>query len=334
MLKKYIQNMTNSNLVIQDQKLSTVVKLAPYACSSRNFSQEFLEQLPHLEMLLALGKVTLQNQKTNIVLKNNAKNYGQKYKIGTNCFLNDDSKLNIVVKSYDPVNKLYTVSILKTGGTLKIKEKAISLTKPENKQINVGVGPDGELLEQVNTVDQSLPQKNEKVSISYSDNEEKQQAVSAADIIKSQDSISEQIQNQVTDIVYKDDEEVNNDNNQEELFVVKSDKDIFAKEISASEMTENVDKAIQDQLKVVSETVQSNKKQQEQLSEEEINNFVKLSEEMQDYIKSFMQKDSRSKKMVIARCKDVEKLKAISLCADDLSKKAALAKLGMSDANK
>ena len=40
-----------------------------------------------------------------------------------------------------------------------------------------------------------------------------------------------------------------------------------------------------------------------------------------------MSKDARSKKVVITRLKDVAKLNAIASCADELSSKAAKAKL-------
>ena len=55
--------------------------------------------------------------------------------------------------------------------------------------------------------------------------------------------------------------------------------------------------------------------------------FVELDSEMQEYIKNFMSKDARVKKMTISRCKDIAKLTAIAKCADEVSKKGALAKL-------
>lgn len=323
--------MTNHRLLIQNEKGEILINLPKYTCSDKAYEVSFLEEINHFNVLHRLGKVTLQDVKTSFK-KKLAKDYGQKYKIGTRCFLNDDSKLDLEVESYDPNLKLYTVKIVKTGGSLKIKEKAISLTKPTgSKKINIDVDEEGELVE-TNQQDLSLPQEDPEAQVVYSEEAPKNDSVDANNIIKNQDEMANKIASQNVDIIYAtDEEEKQKDSDGEEMFLVKSDSDMFAKEIKASKMAENVQEEVTKELKKVADVIKSEKDKKESKSREaEIDEmaFVELSSEMQQFISSFMEKDSRSKKMVIARCKDVEKLQAIAKCGDNLSKKAALAKLG------
>lgn len=326
MSKKYIQNMTKATIVIQDTKLNTVVKLAPYTCSNRNFSEEYLEELPYVEKLLSLGKITLQDTKTHITVKK-SKDYGQKYSIGTRCYLNGESNLDLEVESYNPSADLYTVKIVKTGGRLKVKENSLSMTKYVGKKVDVDVDEFGELTE-TNQKDLSLPQKQNPVDIVYSEDNGLQQAVSAADLIKSQDKISEQIANQKVDIVYKTDEEAKQEvEDDEEIFLVKSDKDVFSKEVTASELIKNTGEAVQKEVKKLAERLKPAKKEESRSAQPDEAAFVNLSEDLQQYITDFMSKDSRNKKLIISRLKDTNKLKAIITCGDDMSKQAAKSRL-------
>lgn len=329
MSKKYIQNMYNGILAIQDTKLNTVVKLDPYKCSFNSFDEDYLMDLPHINRLLEKGLITLQNERTQIVKKSAPKqNFGQKYKIGTTCYFNDDSRLAVIVDSYDPNQQLYTVQIVKTGGKVKIKESSLTLEAVTDKKINIGVDEEGDFVEVANPEDrQTVPQSEQPVAVQYSQDNGMQKGVSAADLIRSQDKISQQISEQQAEVVYKTDD-VQPKEEDEEIFLVKAGKDKFAKEVSATEMIENTQKAVSEELKkVVKVAEEATKKETSKEADMDEAAFAELKPELQEFIGKFMTNDSRVKKMTIARCKDVEKLNAIVKFGDEMSKKAALAKL-------
>ena len=153
-----------------------------------------------------------------------------------------------------------------------------------------------------------------------------QRGVSAADLIKSQDKISQEISNQQAEVVYKTEQEQPKEED-EEIFLVKADKDKFAKEMSATEMMKDTQKAISNEFEKVAKVVKSTKKEESREASIDEVAFAELKPELQEFVNKFMTNDSRVKKMTITRCKDVEKLNAIVKFGDDMSKKAALAKL-------
>jgi len=327
MSKKFIQNLTNGRVIITDNKGSVITTLQPYQCSLSSFDEETLYSYIGVSKALAAKWISLQDARTEIKLPEH-KNYGQKYKIGTKCFLNDASKLELVIDAYNPNNGIYSAKIVKTGGLIKIQESAISLTEPveQNKKINVDIDELGNLKE---VDEQPIPQQPtqaqseiEIVRTEVSNNDKG--AISADDIIKSQEARSREIANQQVEVVYKS-PKVEKPVEDESTFIVKADKDVFAKEISASELTNNTQKVVVQELKKVAESVTPKEDGRSASIDESA--FVELEPELQEYIKGFMLKDNRVKKMTIARCKDIAKLTAIAKCADEVSKKSALAKL-------
>ena len=92
-------------------------------------------------------------------------------------------------------------------------------------------------------------------------------------------------------------------------------------------MVENTQQAVVNELKTVSEKLKKEVKEEGRSASIDEAAFVELEPEMQQYISNFMSKDARVRKMTISRCKDIKKLTAIAKCADDVSKKGALAKL-------
>ena len=335
MSKKYIQNMYGGILAIQDTKLNTVVKLDPYKCSFSSFDEDYLMSLPHVNRLIEKHLITLQDERTEIIRKTAAKqNFGQKYKIGTTCYFNDDSRLEVTVHSYDPNQQLYTVRIVKTGGLIKLKESSLTLSAETSKKINIDIDENGDLIDVANPEDQqvvkssqqSVPQSQQAVEVQYSQDNGMQRGVSAADLIKSQDKISQEISNQQAEVVYKTEQEQHKEED-EEIFLVKADKDKFAKEMSATEMMKDTQKAISNEFEKVAKVVKSTKKEESREASIDEVAFAELKPELQEFVNKFMTNDSRVKKMTITRCKDVEKLNAIVKFGDDMSKKAALAKL-------
>lgn len=327
MSKKFIQNLTNGRVMVSDNKGGVIVTLQPYECSITSFDEETLYASITLNKMLNAKWISLQDVRTEIKLPEH-KNYGQKYKIGTKCFLNDASKLELVIDAYNPNNGIYSAKIVKTGGLIKIQESAISLTEPveQNKKINVDIDELGNLKE---VDEQPIPQQPtqaqseiEIVRTEVSNNDKG--AISADDIIKSQEARSREIANQQVEVVYKA-PKVEKPVEDESTFIVKADKDVFAKEISASELTNNTQKVVVQELKKVAESVTPKEDGRSASIDESA--FVELEPELQEYIKGFMLKDNRVKKMTIARCKDIKKLTAIAKCADEVSKKGALAKL-------
>lgn len=327
MSKKYIQNLTNGHVLITDNKGNVITNLQPYECSVTSFDEETLYNSITLNKMLLNKWVSLQEVKTRIELPEH-KNYGQKYKIGTKCFLNDASKLELVIDAYNPNSGIYSAKVVKTGGLLKIQESAISLTEPQdqNKKINVDINEYGELQE---VDDEPLPQQptNDQagVEIVRTDipNEDKF-AKNADEVVKSQEAVSRQIANQQVEVVYKS-PKVEKPVEDESTFIVKADKDVFAKEIKASEFIENTAKVINEEIKNIAPVKETKNEGRSATIDEAA--FVELSEDMQQYIANFMSKDARVKKMTISRCKDIAKLTAIAKCADEVSKKGALAKL-------
>lgn len=327
MSKKYIQNLTNGRVLITDDKGNMIVTLQPYQCSVTSFDEETLYSYSVITKMLSNKWISLQDEKTQIKLPEH-KNYGQKYKIGTKCFLNDASKLELVIESYNPNNGIYSAEIVKTGGLLKIQEAAISLTEPveQNKKINIDIDEYGNLKEE--STEQPIPQQpsdeQSEIEIVRTDvSKEDKGAKSADDIIKSQEAKSREIANQEVEIVYKT-PKVEKPVEEESTFIVKADKDVFAKEISASQLTENTQKVVVEELKKVTNIKPQEEGRSASMDESA---FVELDPEMQQYISNFMSKDARVRKMTISRCKDVKKLTAIAKCADEVSKKGALAKL-------
>lgn len=327
MSKKYIQNLTNGRVLITDDKGNQLVMLNPYQCSNISFDEEVLYGCNILLKMINNKWVSLQDEKTRIELPEH-KNYGQKYKIGTKCFLNDASKLELLIEAYNPNSGIYSARVVKTGGLLKIQEKAISLTEPveQNKKINIDIDEMGNLKES-----EPLPQapttEQDGVEIVRTDvsNEDKF-AKSADEVMKSQEATARKIANQQVEIIYKEPAKVQPEE-EESTFIVKADKDVFAKEISASKLVENTQQAVVSELKNVAQNITKEVKEEGRSASFDEAAFVELEPKLQEYIKVFMAKDARSKKVAITKCKDIKKLTAIAKCADEVSKKGALAKL-------
>lgn len=328
MSKKFIQNLTNGRVLITDNKGNQIVMLDAYQCSNISFEEETLYGSNTLLKMVNNKWVSLQDEKTRIELPEH-KNYGQKYKIGTRCFLNDASKLELEIEAYNPNSGIYSARVVKTGGLLKIQEKAISLTEPieQNKKINIDIDEYGNLKE----ADEALPQapttEQEGVEIVRTDvsNEDKF-AKSADEVMKSQEETSRKIANQKVEIIYKEPAKVQPEE-EESTFIVKADKDVFAKEISASKLVANTQEVVANEFKNLAQNIKKEEKQEGRSASVDEAAFVELEPEMQEYIKTFMAKDARNKKVAITKCKDIKKLNAIAKCADEVSKKGALAKL-------
>ena len=329
MSKKYILNKTNSVLLLQKANLTTLVKLQPKQCSFQSFDESDIIESPYVYKVLSKGWIELLDERVSVVKKNAAQNYGQKYKIGTRAYLNDKNNLDIEVMSYNPNNQLYTVKLVRTGGKLTIQESAISLKKNIGDRINVDIDENGDLTDAQDLSthnDLSMPQQPDQVQIVRTQDQTVNKAINAKSLIDNQNRLSDEIANQKVDIVYKDETEQARPEDEEETFIVKAKDGKFAKEVTSSEMVENTQKAINETLQ---EVIDSTKVAQPETKEDDFNTeeFVKLSPELQQYISTFMSKDARGRKMIIARLKDTTKLNAIASCADELSVKAAKAKL-------
>ena len=144
--------------------------------------------------------------------------------------------------------------------------------------------------------------------------------------MKSQEEVSRKIANQQVEIVYKEPTKIQPEE-EESTFIVKADKDVFAKEISASKLVENTQEAVANEFKNIAQNIKKEVKEEGRSASIDEAAFVELEPELQQYVTNFMSKDARVKKMTISRCKDIKKLTAIAKCADDVSKKGALAKL-------
>lgn len=328
MSRKYILNKLNSILLLQDSKLQTVVKLQPKQCSFQAFDEAELLSSPYIYKTYQNGFIDLVDERVEVITKSNAKNYGQKYPIGTKAYLNDKNNLDIEVLSYNPNNGIYTVKILRTGGKITAPEKSITLKKNIGDKINVDIDENGDLTDVQDASthrDLSLPQEPEQVQIVHTEDQTVNRAVNAKSLIQDQNRISEEIANAKVDVVYKNDEQERPED-EEETFIVKSKDGKFAKELTSSEMVENTQKAINESFQ---EVIDSTKVCAPKEEKDDFNTdaFMELSDPMKEYINTFMSKDNRSKKVIITRLKDVEKLKAIASCADELSRKAANAKL-------
>lgn len=328
MSRKYILNKTNSVLTLHNSKLIEVVTLRPRQCSFQSFEESELLSSPSIYRTYRNGYIDLVDERVEIIVKNTAKNYGQKYVIGTKAYLNDKNNLDIEVVSYNPNNSLYTVKIVRTGGTIVVPEDSISLKKHVGDQINADIDENGDLVESTVSStprDLSLPQEPNQVQVIRTKDQSVNRAVNAKQIIDNQAELAREIANQKVEIVYKDKNEEPQEND-EEIFIVKAKDGKFAKEITSSEMVENTQKVINEKFQeVIDSTVVA--KPEESKEEFDTNAFVKLSPEMQEYLNTFMSKDARGKKMIISRLKDAEKLNVIASFADELSKKAANAKL-------
>lgn len=328
MSKKYILNKTNSVLALHSSKLQLVAKLQPRQCSYQSFDESELLSSPYIAKTFENGFIDFVDERVEIVTKSVAKNYGQKYVIGTVGYLNDKNNLDIKVLSFNPNTQLYTVEIVKTGGKITVPEDSITLKKNKGDNVNVDIDENGDLTD-VSSLetprDLSLPQEPEQVQVVRTQDRTVNKAVNAKQLIDDQARIAEEIANQKVEVVYKDDADQPKED-EEETFIVKAKDGRFAKEITSSEMVKNTQKAINESLQ---EVIDSTKvcKPEEPKDDFNTEEFVKLSPELQTYISSFMNKDARGRKMIISRLKDVEKLKAIASCTDELSIKAAKAKL-------
>lgn len=327
MSKKYILNKTNSVLTLHNSKLIKVVTLRPRQCSFQSFEEDELLSSPSIYKTYQNGYIDFIDQRIEVVVKNTAKNYGQKYVIGTKAYLNDKNNLDIKVVSYNPNNSLYTVEIVRTGGKITVPEDSISLVKNVGDKINADIDENGDLVDSQSIAtprDLSLPQEPDQVQVVRTKDASVNRAVNAKQIIDNQAELAREIANQKVEVVYKNqnDEPKVED---EETFIVKSQNGKFAKEITSSEMVENTQKAINESLQEVIDSTKVCKPEEKE--EFDTDAFMKLSDDMKAYINTFMSKDARGKKMIIARLKDVQKLNAIASFGDELSKKAAVAKL-------
>lgn len=328
MSRKYILNKTNSVLSLQDNKLQTVVKLQPKQCSFQSFDEMELMASPYIYRTYQNGFIDLLDERVEVIAKSNAKDYGQKYKIGTTAYLNDKNNLDIRVLSFNPSTNLYTVQLVRTGGKITIPEDSISLKKHMGDRINADIDENGDLVDaEVSEThrDLSLPQEPDQVQVVRTKDQTVNRAVNAKQIIDDQARLAEEIANQKVEIVYKDDKE-EKPVDDEEIFIVKAKDGKFAKEITSSEMIENTQKAVNEKLQ---EVIDSTKvcEPKEEKDNFDTDAYVALTLPMKDYINSFMGKDARNKKMIISRLKDEAKLQVIANFADELSRKAAKAKL-------
>lgn len=328
MSKKYILNKTNYVLSLQDSKLITIIKLRPKQCSFQAFDEMELLSSPYIYKTYRNGYIDLLDERVDVVTKSNAQDYGQKYKIGTRAYLNDKNNLDIEVVAYNPTNKVYTVKILRTGGKVTALEKSISLKKNIGDRINVDIDENGDLTDAQDISghhDLSLPQEPDQVQVVHTQDQTVNRAKNANQVIADQARVADEIANQQAEVVYKD-EETERPEDDEETFIVKSKDGKFAKEITSSEMVENTKKAMNEAFQdVIDSTVVC--KSEERKDDFNVDAFMQLTPSMQEYVKAFMAKDARQKKMIISRLKDAEKLNAIISCADELSVKAAQAKL-------
>jgi len=328
MSKKYILNKSNSTLMLHDGKSSLFMTLKPKQCSLKSFEEEDLLSMTSIVKMYDKGFIDLVDERLQIIKKSTAKDCGQKYKIGTRAYLNDKNNLDIEIVSFNPSNNLYKVKLIRTGGIMTTQEGSITLKKNKGDNIDVDIDENGDLTdskENVSSRDLSLPQEPEQVQVVHTEDRTVNKAKNAKEIINNQDALAEEIANQKVDIVFNDDKEETRPEDEEETFIVKAKDGKFAKEITSSEMIKNTQEAIQDSLQEVIDSTKVVKADEK----EEFNQdaFNKLSEEMQDYITSFLNKDARNRKMIISRLKDVEKLSAIASCTDELSMKAARAKI-------
>ena len=235
--------------------------------------------------------------------------------------------MDIEILSFNPSNNLYKVKLIRTGGVMTTQESSITLKKNKGDNINVDIDENGELADSENsaTKDLSLPQEPDQVQIIHTEDKTVNRAKNAKEIINNQDALAEEIANQKVDIVFNEDKQETRPEDEEETFIVKAKDGKFAKEITSSEMIKNTQEAISDSLQeVIDSTKIMRAEEKEEFNQDAFN---KLSEEMQDYITSFLNKDARNRKMIISRLKDVEKLSAIASCTDELSMKAARAKI-------
>lgn len=327
MSKKYILNKSNYKLMLHDNKSKLLATISPKQCSYQSFEEEELLSIPTLVKTLENGYIELVDEKLEIIAKTVAKDYGQKYKIGTRAYLNDKNNLDIEVVSFNPNNNIYRVKLLRTGGIITTQENAITLKKNKGDSINVDIDENGELMDSENasTRDLSLPQEPDQVQIVHTEDKSVNRAVNAKQVIDNANNIAEEIANQKVDIIYKDDKEEVRPEDEEEVFIVKSKDGKFAKEITSSEMIKNTQEAVKEAFQeVVDSTKIVNAEEKQEFNQDAFN---KLSNEMQEYINTFMSKDARNKKMIISRLKDLEKLSAIASCTDELSVKAAKAKI-------
>lgn len=309
-------------MFIKNDEGKTVIKLKPYKCSSTAFDDEYLESLSGVQRLVSNGTIELvKNRAEAVVNEPVAKDFGQKYKIGTRAYLGK-TNLDIIIKSYDPNNHTYRVSLLKTGAILSADEKSISLTKHKGDIINVGIDEQGDLIDVNKVNDNSLPQEPEQVQIVRTEDQSVNSAKNAKDIINGVDRIAEEISSQQVQIVNKSDVE-EKPTQDEETFIIKSSKDVFAKEMTSSELIENTSKAINNSL---AEVIQSTEVVKPESVEEQVD-MSKCSPEELEYITDFMSKDTRVRKVTINRLKDIEKLNIIKNYADEVSKKAAAIRL-------
>ena len=328
MSKKYILNKTNYVLSLHNSKAIQIVKLQPKQCSFQSFEEEELFASPSIYKTYRNGFIDLVDSRVEVVNRPVAKNYGQRYKIGTRAYLNDKNNLDIEVLSYNTGNSLYTVKILRTGGSILVPEDSISLKRNIGDRIDADIDENGDLVDSqaIETPkDLSLPQEPDQVQVVRTKDQSVNRAINAKQMIDDQARLADEIANQKVEVIYKD-KDSEPKASDEETFIVKSKDGRFAKEISSSEMVENTQKVVNEKLQ---EVIDSTKvcKPEEQKDEFNVDAFMKLTPSMQEYINSFMSKDARGKKMIIARLKDIEKLQAIASCTDELSVKAANAKL-------
>ena len=326
MSKKYILNKRNGILMLHNGK-KLFLTLKAKQCSFQSFEEEELLSIPSIINAYQNGHIDLVDERVQVVKKSTAKDCGQKYKIGTRAFLNDKNNLDIEILSFNPSNNLYKVKLIRTGGVMTTQESSITLKKNKGDNINVDIDENGELADSENsaTKDLSLPQEPDQVQIIHTEDKTVNRAKNAKEIINNQDALAKEIANQKVDIVFNDDKEETSSEDEEETFIVKAKDGKFAKEITSSEMIKNTQEVISDSLqKVIDSTKIVKADEKEDFNQDAFN---KLSEEMQDYITSFLNKDARNRKMIISRLKDVEKLSAIASCTDELSMKAARAKI-------
>lgn len=326
MSKKYILNKRNGILMLHNGK-KLFLTLKAKQCSFQSFEEEELLSIPSIINAYQNGHIDLVDERVQVVKKSTAKDCGQKYKIGTRAFLNDKNNLDIEILSFNPSNNLYKVKLIRTGGVMTTQESSITLKKNKGDNINVDIDENGELADSENsaTKDLSLPQEPDQVQIIHTEDKTVNRAKNAKEIINNQDALAKEIANQKVDIVFNDDKEETRSEDEEETFIVKAKDGKFAKEITSSEMIKNTQEAISDSLQeVIDSTKIMRAEEKEDFNQDAFN---KLSEEMQEYITSFLNKDARNRKMIISRLKDVEKLSAIASCTDELSMKAARAKI-------
>ena len=317
----YLYNKSNRLIYIQDPAGKILFPLSPRKCSTKAYSEDFIADNLSLQSFMRLGYVVMTESRiADTAETSKASVPGQKFRNGMTVYTKDRARLELVVLEYMPSSTSYRLRISKTGATIILAEDALSTSRvakqeaadSEEKEDNATyIDREAEIsnatdasvsIVRTNPVEAKAIDANDRILDTEPD-------MGKVDIVDSNRPTVPQ------EAIPQSPVAVDGD-----TFIVKSDNQPFAKEISEAEIVRDTQKEV---VNVIRKAASAVSKPVEKLSD----SVSGLTEAEAEVVEKFNALDARTRKMSLARMLDTERLAILAKGGDEATRKMASARL-------